>query len=178
MYSKTIRAVFSRYHDVFVGMYSGYGCFILNNYRGGTTFGRYCTVYGTAQAFNANHPMNLKSSHALFYNSQLQFVRHDLIERGSLTVGNDVFIGHNAIILPTVRNIGDGAIIGAGAVIHQDVPPYAVMTGNPARVVRYRFGEEIIESMLEEKWWEKSIDQLKKDLESFTKPLDGNVVIR
>ncbi|MEJ5358035.1 MAG: hypothetical protein WHT06_05120 [Desulfobacterales bacterium] len=86
-------------------------------------------------------------------------------------IGHDVWIGHNAIILPSVDKIETGAIIGAGAVIHRDVPPYSVYQGNPARLIKKRFADEKIEDVLQSKWWEKSIDELKGQLEEFRNPL-------
>jgi acetyltransferase-like isoleucine patch superfamily enzyme len=93
-----------------------------------------------------------------------------------LSIGNDVFIGHNAIILPTVEQIGDGAIIGAGSVVHKDVAPYAVVTGNPARVVRYRFSEKTIAQLLESRWWLRTIDELSSEIDSFQRPIEGKEI--
>jgi len=68
-----------------------------------------------------------------------------------------------------VSTIGDGAVIGAGAVVFKDVPPYAVVVGNPGRVVRYRFSADMIAQLLEEKWWERDIEDLAgSELEQFT----------
>ncbi len=69
-----------------------------------------------------------------------------------ITIGNDVWIGKNAMILRGV-NIGDGAVIAAGAVVVKDVPPYAVVGGNPARIIRYRFEDSVIERLLKLQWW-------------------------
>ena len=66
-------------------------------------------------------------------------------------------------------------IIGAGAVVNRDVPPYAVVLGNPGRVVKYRFSEEVIARLLEEKWWEKDLAELAENIEEFQMPLDGAV---
>ncbi len=178
IYSVTIRRIFATYHDIHVGMYSGRGCFVAGNFRPGTRIGRYAAVYSTVVGFDANHPMNTKSTHALFYNPKLGYAKKDLLSRTKLTIGNDVWIGHNAIILSTVSSIGDGAIIGAGTVLHQDVPPYAVVVGNPGRIVRYRFSPETIEKLLEEKWWDKSFEELLPQIETFQKPLDGGDRIR
>lgn len=71
---------------------------------------------------------------------------------GDVSIGSDVWIGTNATILSGV-NIGHGAVVGAGAVVNRDVPPYAVVAGNPARVVRSRLPEELIQPMLEIAWW-------------------------
>ena len=178
LFSKTIRRIFSVYHKVDVGMYSGPGSFVVNHFRPGTKFGRYTVIYPTAEAFNANHPMNTKSIHSLFYHPAHGFAKKYLITRTQQTIGNDVWIGHNAIISPSVSTIGDGAIIGAGSVVNKDVPPYAVVVGNPARVIRYRFSEEKIQELLKSKWWEKSLDELLPEFESFQHPLEGSEIIR
>ena len=73
--------------------------------------------------------------------------------RGDITIGNDVWIGRGATVLSGVT-VADGAVIGAGAVVAKDVPPYAIVVGNPARVVRYRFSDEVIEALLRIRWWE------------------------
>lgn len=74
-------------------------------------------------------------------------------------IGNDVWIGQNAVILPGVH-IGDGAIIGADSVVGSDIEPYTIVVGNPARVLRKRFDDELIELMLSFKWWDKSIEEI------------------
>lgn len=79
--------------------------------------------------------------------------------KGDTIVGNDVWMGQNATILPGVR-IGDGAIIGANSVIGSDVGPYTVVVGNPARLVRKRFDDDLIGIMLELKWWDKPIEEI------------------
>jgi len=178
LFSINIRRIFSVYHKVEVGMYSGRGCFIPINFRAGTRIGRYCTIYSTAQAFSGNHPMNLKSMNAVFYNPSLGFVESDLITRTELSIGNDVFIGHNAVILPPVSLIGDGAVIGAGSIVHQDVPPYAVLVGNPARIVRYRFSKATIQDLLDSRWWDKSLEELIPEIESFRYPIEDEDKIR
>ena len=73
--------------------------------------------------------------------------------KGDVVIGNDVWIGYSAIILSGVT-IGDGAVIGCAAVVASDVPPYAIVAGNPARLIRYRFGEATIKRLLASKWWE------------------------
>jgi virginiamycin A acetyltransferase len=75
-------------------------------------------------------------------------------------IGNDVWIGDRSIILDGVI-VGDGAIIGAGTTVSKDVPPYAIVVGNPMRIIRYRFSDDEIAYLLKEKWWEKSTNDLK-----------------
>ena len=178
VYSVTIRRIFSSYHGIEIGMYSGKSMFTPGNFKEGTKIGRYCSIYDSVRAFDANHPMNTKSTHAFFYNPDLGHTDKDILKRTKLTVGSDVWMGHNAILLPAVTSVGHGAVIGAGSVVHQDVPPYSVVVGNPARIVRYRFRPKKIKELLEEKWWEKSFDEHKGGLESFHRPLEGGQEIR
>jgi virginiamycin A acetyltransferase len=79
--------------------------------------------------------------------------------KGDTVVGNDVWIGQNATILPGVH-IGDGAIIGANSVVGSDVDPYTIVAGNPARVLRKRFDDELIDLILRFKWWDRSIEEI------------------
>ncbi|MBW8035714.1 MAG: CatB-related O-acetyltransferase [Planctomycetes bacterium] len=178
IYSVTIRRIFSSYHGIEIGMYSGKSMFTPGNFKEGTKVGRYCSIYDSVRAFDANHPMNTKSTHAFFYNPDLGHIDRDILKRTRLTIGSDVWMGHNVILLPAVTSVGHGAVIGAGSVVHQDVPPYSVVVGNPARIIRYRFTPKKIKELLEEKWWEQSLDDHKRDLAHFHKPLEGGEEIR
>jgi virginiamycin A acetyltransferase len=81
--------------------------------------------------------------------------------KGDTIIGNDVWIGQNATILPGVK-IGDGAIIGMKSVVGSDVEPYTIVAGNPAKVIRKRFDEELIELMLKLKWWDLPVEEINK----------------
>lgn len=110
------------------------------------------------------HPVDRLSTHPAFYSARLQagdtFSETDTFEElPRVRVGNDVWIGAGSIVLDGVT-IGDGAIIAAGAVVNKDVPPYAIVGGVPARIIRYRFDEETIEALLEWRWWELDNNQL------------------
>lgn len=79
---------------------------------------------------------------------------------GDTVIGNDVWIGTEAIVMPGIR-VGDGAVIGARAVVTNDVEPYAIVGGNPAKVIRKRFADPDIARLLELRWWDWSDDQLR-----------------
>ena len=83
----------------------------------------------------------------------------DIPFKGNTVIGNDVWIGQNAVILPGVH-VGDGAIIGANSVVGSDVAPYNIVIGNPAKVLRKRFDDELIGLLLQFKWWDKSVEEI------------------
>jgi len=171
-YSNTLRKIFKDYHGVEIGMYTHGSCFVPGNFDRFTTVGRYCSIAANVKVFNRNHPSDFKSTHGFFFNPSLKYCKEELVDYIPLTIGGDVWIGDSARILPNVRNIGDGAVIAAGAVVNKDVPPYAVVVGNPACVVRYRFSKEVIESLLESKWWEKDIEEILPDIKEYQQPYE------
>lgn len=81
--------------------------------------------------------------------------------KGDTVIGNDVWIGQNVTFLPGVH-VGDGCIIGANSVVAKDIPPYSVVVGNPARVVRRRFDDEMIDLLEKLEWWNKTTNQIQK----------------
>ena len=91
----------------------------------------------------------------------------DAQNRGDTVVGNDVWIGMNAVIMPGVK-IGDGAIIGANSVVTKNVEPYTVVGGNPATIIKKRFDEQTIDTLLNIKWWDWSIEKIEKNIDVIT----------
>lgn len=89
---------------------------------------------------------------------------HYPINRERLVIGNDVWIGYEAVVMAGVT-IGDGAIIGARAVVTKDVPPYTIVGGVPAKPIRKRFDDETIERLLDLKWWDWPIEKIRRHLE-------------
>ncbi|MGN0929123.1 MAG: CatB-related O-acetyltransferase [Alphaproteobacteria bacterium] len=126
--------------------------------------GKFCQIAsGVNFVMNgANHQMNAVSTYPFYifngWDEEVLSVS-SLPIKGDTVVGNDVWIGQNATILPGVH-IGDGAIIGMNSVVGSDVEPYSIVVGNPARQIRKRFDDELIELMLKFKWWDKSIDEI------------------
>ena len=94
--------------------------------------------------------------------------------KGDIVVGNDVWIGRESVIMPGVK-IGDGSIIGAYAVVTRDVPPYCVVGGNPARFIKKRFHDELIQILLELKWWDFPEEKLVEFLPLLCDPYLENV---
>ncbi len=110
----------------------------------------------------ANHQMNAVSTFPFYTLEGWDMeppAMADLPIKGDTVIGNDVWIGQNAVILPGVH-IGDGAIIGASSVVGRNVEPYTIVVGNPAKVLRKRFDDELTKLLLRFKWWDKSIDEI------------------
>ena len=172
MLSKTLRRIFLDYHGIEIGMYSYGGCFDPTRIRPKTKIGRYCSFAEGVCRFNGNHTMELRSMHPFFYSPDYGYVQEELVKRSELVIGNDVWVGQNAILLPSVNLIGDGAVIGAGSVVTKDVPDFAVVVGNPAKVIKYRFSKETQLKIKASKWWDKDIEELRKDFDKFAIPLE------
>lgn len=152
-FSPKLRKLYKRAYNIEVGKGS-YGCFDTMQFPEGTRIGNYCSIVPRVYYLFSNHPMDGASTHPLFYNKILGYVEEDRIERVRLTVENDVWIGAGTTITRGCTHIANGAVIGAGSVVTHDVPPYAVVAGNPARVLRYRFGEDVQSALEESKWYE------------------------
>ena len=126
--------------------------------------GKFCQI-GAGVEFimnGANHQMNAVSTfpfHTLHGWNMAPPAHEDLPLKGDTIIGNDVWIGQNATILPGVH-IGDGTIIGASSLVTRHVPPYTIAAGNPAREIRRRFDEELTALLLEWKWWDKPIQEI------------------
>ena len=126
--------------------------------------GKFCQIAsGVEFVMNgANHQMNAVSTFPFYTLEGWDMEppkKSDLPLKGDTVIGNDVWIGQNAVVLPGVQ-IGDGAIIGANSVVGSNVAPYTIVVGNPAKVLRRRFDDEMIELLLQFKWWDRSIEEI------------------
>lgn len=176
MFTVTLRKLYARYYDIQVGNYSTV-LFDVNRLRNNTKIGRYSSISPTVLIQNADHPRNTISTHALFYHPAFKFAEGYELTRVQVEIGNDVFIGHNAMILYPTKKIGDGAVIAAGSIVVEDVPPYAIVGGYPATILRYRFSKETIAELLKSQWWDASLEQLGPVKECFARPLEGNRIL-
>lgn len=116
-----------------------------------------CFAYGTNIVLGGEHQMDFVSTYRFpayppFSESFGHLKDSTVSTRGAVVIGNDVWTGHQTLILSGVT-IGDGAVVGAGSVVRQNVPPYAIVAGNPARVAGFRFSPEQIEALLRIQWW-------------------------
>ncbi len=164
-FSKPLRAYFREHYRIDVGMYS-YGCFDQWRMTGPIKVGRYCSISKTARSVPINHPYSALTTHPALYESQFGVVDESIHWDDVLTIEDDVWIGHYAVILPGCKFIGRWAIIGAGSIVTRDVAAYSIVAGNPARKLKDRFEPALVEAIEKTRWWEMSIEELRDAVRS------------
>ena len=164
MEDQRLRMMYKSLYGIDVGLYS-YGCFDYRRFQAGLTVGRYCSFAWTSRRLNGNHGMQYLTMHPYAYNTGLGIVKEETILRTTCVVEDDVWVGHNAIILPSVQKIGRGAVIAAGAVVSHDVPAYAIVAGVPAKVLKFRFTESQIEKVEASQWWQLDKEGIRQLIE-------------
>ncbi|RUW28200.1 CatB-related O-acetyltransferase [Mesorhizobium sp. M4B.F.Ca.ET.215.01.1.1] len=135
--------------------------------------GSFCAIAPGVRFFcQANHPTDTAANYALQHQlfktkSTFEYLRTN----GPIKLGHDVWIGTDAIVLSGVT-IGDGAVIAARSVVARDVPPYAIVGGNPARIIKYRFPDQTIAAMQKIRWWDWPTERLMREKAAFDLPAE------
>jgi acetyltransferase-like isoleucine patch superfamily enzyme len=142
-----------------VGAFSFPTCYFPGNVK----IGRFCSIASSVKILGGNHPLNRFTTHMVSYNGEFDKFAEEAFNRRWVlkpfmttpqdpVIGTDVWIG-NDVVLKGGIVINDGAIVAANSIVTKDVPPYAVVAGVPAKIVKYRFSPEIIEQLLKIRWW-------------------------
>lgn len=155
--------------------FCGYDCEVHH-----ARIGAFTSIANGVVIGGARHPMEWVSMSPVFYagrdSIKTKFAEHILPGPKGVVIGSDVWVGRSATILDGVV-IGHGAVVGAGAVVAKDVPPYSIVAGNPARLIRMRFDDSVIQALLASEWWSFSDERLKglggtfNDVEAFVDAL-------
>ena len=164
------RALFYKGKKISIGKYT-YGAPQIYSYRDDTrlTIGRYCSISAKVTIFmGGEHRMDWISTFPFtsFFDEYRHIEGHPA-SKGDIRIKNDVWIGYGATILSGVT-IGNGAVIGACSLVTRDVPDYAVVVGNPARIIKYRFDQKTREKLLQIQWWDWPEKQIKKFIPHMT----------
>ena len=149
--------------------YTGQFCFLQNS-----RIGRFSNIAAMVRTGPTSHPMERPSLHHFTYRRRKYGFSESedeafFLRRSSqiTTIGHDTWIGHGAVIMPGIK-VDTGAVIGAGAVVTRDVPPYGIAVGIPARTIKMRFPDAIINGLLDLEWWHWPHETIKERLEDFS----------
>ena len=137
-----------------------------------TTIGKFCSIGPDCKIGLGKHPTkDFVSTHPVFFSTlkqaQLTFSDKNYFDEfADIEICNDVWLGANVIVVDGVT-IGDGVIVAAGSVVTKNIPPYAIVGGVPAKIIKYRFEKEEIEKLLQLKWWDMDVEYLKENFIKF-----------
>ncbi|KPG02044.1 chloramphenicol acetyltransferase [Rhodopseudomonas sp. AAP120] len=179
----------ARLHDVKLGAYCEVGArtilhevamddysYVVNDSQiTYTSIGKFCSIAAMTRINPGNHPMQRPTQAHFTYRASAYFPGEeddaeffDWRRAHHVSIGHDVWIGHGAIVLPG-RSIGTGAVIAAGAIVTREVPAYTIVAGNPARVIKRRFSEEVAGRLVNLAWWDWDHETLRRALPDFRK---------
>jgi acetyltransferase-like isoleucine patch superfamily enzyme len=170
MDTASLRRIFKKHHGVDIGECTYGGCFDPERIPAGTVIGRFCSFASEVMIIPSDHVMSAVSTHPFLFKPELGVVDRDPRPPFSLIIGHDVWVGYRVTILPSVKEIGHGAVLAAGAVVTHDVPPYAVVAGVPARIIKYRFDDQTIQRILKSRWWDWPQEKIFAEHKKFFSP--------
>lgn len=153
-----------------IGRYSyiGNNSFVID-----TEIGNYTSIAPDCYIGGTNHPMDWVSTSPVFHKwenlMKKNFSNHEFEIFNNTIVGNDVWIG-NKVMIKAGITISDGAVVGMGSIVTRDIGPYEIWAGNPAKMIRKRFDDDVIEKLMEIKWWEWSEEKLEVHASDFDSP--------
>ena len=167
---------FSKIYNSKIGFasYFGRSCFFISS-----EIGRFCSIGSNVCVIHGSHPINFVSTHPAFYSNNCtglffdnglifqEYKYSDSSQKYFVSIGNDVWIGNNCLILQGV-SIGDGAIIAAGSVVTKNVEPYSIVGGVPAKIIKYRFEKKYIDKLMKLSWWNKDLDWIENNACNFS----------
>jgi acetyltransferase-like isoleucine patch superfamily enzyme len=155
----------------------GYNNLIINNYKGSEAkviIGNYCSLAPEIRIITGGiHPVNRITTYPfrIKWDQEGKYTDQMPYTKGKIVIGNDVWIATNVLILSGIV-IGDGAVVASGSIVTKDVPPYAIVGGNPAKIIKFRFSEDKIQELLKIRWWDWDKEKIIKNIEMLT---DENV---
>jgi acetyltransferase-like isoleucine patch superfamily enzyme len=166
------------YFDVPIGRITyGFKRLKESHLRGIRSIGRFCSIAAEVTVAGAHHPLDWVSTNPFLYLERRGYVKRRDVpanavgqRNAGVTIHNDIWIGEGVRILRPVT-LGHGCVVAAGAVVTKDVPPYAIVAGVPARIVRYRIPEPLIPAMLAIAWWDWEPDRIRANVRHFYDPI-------
>jgi len=166
-------AEYASIHHTTIDEYSSVGRYAKVTH---TKIGKFCAISWDVTINAVSHPHTNLSISAFPYVPHVgNFVTKRIQSHSEVIIKNDVWIGANTVIMPNIT-VGNGAIIGAGAVVTKDVPDYAVVVGVPAKIIKYRFSEEIVNELLKIEWWKWDREKIKKNIHLFQKEITMEII--
>lgn len=156
-FSATYREILKTHHDVEIGPYTYGDVMRPGVLPPGSRVGPWCSIGSGLIVRRRDHPFERPSMHPFFYNSAVGFLERDTIQyerENPLVIGHDVWFGDRVTVLSGCTTIGAGSVVAAGAVVTKDVPPYSIVGGLPAKVLKQRFDDATITKLEASRWWE------------------------
>ena len=142
-----------------------------SGFVGNVSVGKFCSISDNVNLAPGQHYTNKLSTYPIRRKIINDYNSPQFPENNKLSIGNDVWIGYGAVIMDGLT-IGDGAIVASNAVVCKDVPPYAIVGGVPAEIIKYRFSSHIIEELLNMQWWNWTLNSIRENIDLFEEDID------